>query len=51
LSTPEKAKRLQTYNFCIQKSMLFCGVTDIENLLVISQDPKEIQRKIIDYER
>jgi hypothetical protein len=51
VNTIKSKKTLQTYNFCIQKFMLFCGVTDIENLLVISQDPKEIQRKIIDYER
>lgn len=49
VNTIKSKKTLQTYKFCIEKFMLFCGITDIENLLVISQDPKEIQRKIIDY--
>ncbi len=40
---------LKLYTYCITQFMKFLKVSDMDNLLVLAQDPKAIQQKIIDY--
>jgi integrase len=39
----------EQYKRCLVRFMRYCSITDIDNLLVLSQDSKTIQQKIIDY--
>jgi integrase len=39
----------QSYIFGIRRFMKFLQISDIDNLVVLAQDPKALQQKIIDY--
>ena len=39
----------EQYKRCLVRFMRYCSITDIDNLLVLSQDSKTMRQKIIDY--
>ncbi len=49
VDTLKSEATLERYKYGITQFMKFLKITDINNLMVLAQAPKEIQQKIIDY--
>jgi integrase len=49
VNTIKSEVTLECYNNAIKRFMLYLNITDVNNLLILSKDPLEIQQKIINY--